>query len=202
MVHGINVGLQYIFLVDRDIDYYDDILKLSIDIRKKLFEKNKKSFIIYNISNFNKRFSKLENSKKYLDAFNIIKQNNNISRQANPDIFVYYDVMVYNKEKHNYFNKLSLDEFNKLENEFKKLNDDDDYDTVKYERIDELHNILDIQHIIMNSEYFEKIKKLENELINITLTKEEIEIINKIENHSLFHFDVIWHGFELVIESY
>jgi hypothetical protein len=34
------------------------------------------------------------------------------------------------------------------------------------------------------------------------LTMEEIEIIHKIENHNLFHFDVKWSGFELVIENY
>jgi hypothetical protein len=205
MVHGTNIGLQYIFIVDREIDYYNDILKISMDIRKKLFEKNSKSFIIFQINEFDKRFYESKHGKKYINALNkIYALNIEYDGEKYPEDFLYYDVMIYNKEKHNYHKILSFDEFNQLKNEFENLkNDSDNYFNKKtYDKIKELKNEIDIQRIFIDSKYFEQVKKIENELINIELTDEEKEIIKKIEEHSLFHFDVKWHGFEFVLENF
>jgi predicted small metal-binding protein len=204
MVHGTNYGLQYIFMADRDIDYYDDILKISIDIRKKLFEKNSKSFIIFNTTEFDKRLYNLDHGKKYINALNNIEYNMSVSRETNPEYFLYYDVVVYNKEKHNYLTILSLEKINKLKLELELLNHENNnyYDQNTYKTIQKLKNKIDIQNIISNEEYYKKVKQIENELIDIKLTDEEKEIIKKIVNHKLFHFDVTWHGFEFMNEKY
>jgi hypothetical protein len=97
MVSGINIGIQYIFWCDRDIDYYNDFLQVSIDIRKKLVERDSNSFIIFTRNELNQRFQNLEIAKIYCNAhYEIYYDGANITREKNPDYLLYYDVMMYN----------------------------------------------------------------------------------------------------------
>jgi hypothetical protein len=204
MVHGTNFGVELIIKTDREIDYYNDLLKISIDIRQKLYEKNENSILVYKRNYFDKKFNKLEYCNEYLNALNDIKYDRlYVSRQTHPELFLYNDVKIYNNfiKNQDCEQSISQEELNNLKEELNVLETKFDLENIGKRR-KYLINKIEIQNIIINFDYFQKVKEIEKKLTDIKLTEEENEVVNKILNHDLFKNDKVWFEFILCEEDY
>jgi hypothetical protein len=74
MVHGIDYGLRLVIKTDRPepIDYFNDVLKISIDIRKELYKGGSNSFVVFELSHLIKRLDTVE-KKLYIFYYFFIK---------------------------------------------------------------------------------------------------------------------------------
>jgi hypothetical protein len=214
MVHGQSYNVEYIIKLDREVDYFDDILPVSIDTRTlfKFTKNNTLKLVIINSSKFeirkiNKYFVEYMNCLDRV-AYHDVHLN---ERAEFPDVFKYYDVKVYNNFIHfekdvqpmprqEFENLVSYaEELHKLYNaHMNNYKDEDelDYDNIR-KKINSTENILMIQRIVNNPEYFSEIKDLYNKITDIELTDEEKELIHKVVTHPKLNGVIASHGFNL-----
>ena len=217
MVHGNYYGVQYEIYINKELDLFNDILPICINVRKMIslekVDKNSEQYklVIIPYRELNERFEKKEQVRKYMQSLDEISYNHQFTRKTHPDLFKYYDVKIYKTYiKHSkeidepcteeMFENLEK----KLEELLRKYDEDDFWDKSKQE-LDEfgievgiLKDILKIQRIIRNKDYFEEIKEIERELTNIELTDGEKEIINKVINHPKLEGAIDFYGINLI----
>jgi acyl carrier protein phosphodiesterase len=220
MVHGNNYGIEYVIFLEKPIDYFDDFLPICIDTRKmfKLDKVRRNSdfykLVIINDHELDKRFSQREHIQKYMRSLDYISYNHLKDRTTHPEEFKYYDVKMYNKyikysddiESLPVFSQTQLEQLEQKMNELSNKYNEDDY-WEKYTSEERknfdierqlLNEVLTIQRIISNSDYFTEIKKIYDELTNIELTEEEKQIINKVLTHPKLEGNISNHGFNLI----
>ena len=218
MVHGNYYGVQYEIYLKKGIDFFTDILPICIDVRKMIsLEKiNKDSYqhklVIIPYKEFDKRFEKREHVRKYMESLDEISYNHQITRKTNPKEFKYYDVKVYTqhiKYCEDVHQPYTEEIFEKLENRVQELSSKyneldywEKYSSEERKNFDIergiLMDVLKVQRIVRNKEYFEEIKQIERELTDIELTDTEKDLINRIINHSKLEGGIQWHGINLV----
>jgi len=88
-----------------------------------------------------------------------------------------------------------------MELKYKKLLDDETYSKDIHDNILKLTELLKIQYIISDNEYYQKIIEIEKNITNIKLTKEEL-LINTVMKHPKLEGLIEYSHFELVLESY
>jgi len=217
MVHGNYYGVQYEIYLNKELDLFNDILPICIDVRKMIsLEKINKisdnyKLVIIPYRELDKRFEKRENVRKYIDSLNEISFNHQITRKSNPEQFKYYDVKIY--AQHIKYSKqveaYSEEMFDKLENKVQELSSKyneldywEKYSSEQRKNFDIergiLMDVLKVQRIIRNNEYFEEIKQIERELTDIELTDGEKELINKVLSHPKLEGLVYYHGINLI----
>lgn len=218
MVHDYDYGIQYEIKFISPVDLYEVILPICSELRTMLqynitrIDKVYKLIIIPH-NNLKKRFLEKECTRSYIYNRSSIRYNgSNVDRINNPDIYKYYDVKVYSdyiKNKTNLPEPISVEMYKTLENRYNyliNLYDEIDYipkyseeerSTFNKQRI-ELDNILKIQRILINTDYYNEISKIYENLINIELTTDEIELINKILLHPSLNGLISKHGISLV----
>ena len=217
MVHGNYYGVQYEIYLNKELDLFDDVLPICIDVRKMIsLEKiNKDSdhykLVIIPYTGLGKRFEKRENVRKYMNSLDEISYNHQITRKTNPDMFKYRDVKNYsNYIKHSELPEPYTEEqFQKLETRVEELSSK--YNELDYwekyspqERKDFdiersiIIEVLRVQRIIKNKEYFEEIKEIERELTDIELTNGEKELITRILGHPKLEGVIQCHGINLI----
>ena len=93
----------------------------------------------------------------------------------------------------------------KVEELSNKYNENDYYEKYSSEERDNFdieksifRDVLNVQRIIRNKEYFQEIKDIERELTNIELTDKEKELINKFVNHPKLEGAIAFHGINLI----
>lgn len=217
MVHGNYYGVQYEIYLNEELDLFNDILPICIDLRKMIsiekIDKNSDNYklVIIPYRELDKRFEKREHARKYMESLNEISYNHQITRKTNPEEFKYYDVKVYTQHiKHSEDVEPYKDEmFKKLENRVQELSS-------KYNELDYwekysseqrkifdiergiLMDVLKVQRIIRNKDYFEEIKQIERELTDIELTDGEKELIIRVLQHSKLQNKISSHGINLI----
>lgn len=217
MVHGNYYGVQYEIYLNKELDLYNDVLPICINVRKMIsLEKinnnsNQYKLVIIPYTELGKRFEKRENVRKYMNSLDEISFNHKITRKTNPELFKYYDVKKYtNYIKHSVLPEVYTEEqFQKLEHRVEELSSK--YNELDYwekyspqERKDFdiersiLIEVLRVQRIIKNKEYFEEIKEIERELTDIDLTDREKELITCIIGHPKLEGAIQCHGINLV----
>lgn len=217
MVHGNYYGVQYEIYLNQEVDLFNDVLPICIDVRKMIsLEKiNQDSdhykLVIIPYRELDKRFEKREYFSKYTRSIDYISYNYKITRKTNPELFKYYDVRNYS----NYIKYLELpepyteEEFQKLEHRVEELsskyNEHDyweKYSSEERKKFDIersiLLKVLTVQRIIINNEYFEEIKEIERELTDIKLTETEEELITRILEHPKLEGKISSHGINLI----
>jgi len=217
MVHGNYYGVQYEIYLNKELDLFDDVLPICIDVRKMIsLEKINKNSEQYNLviipyRELDKRFETKEHIRKYMRSLDEISYNHKITRKSNPEEFKYYDVKIYAQHikyseelepyKDEMFEKLEK----KLEELSSKYNEDDYWEKYSSEErkafdIERgiLMDVLKVQRIIRNKDYYEEIKQIEQELTDIELTDEEGELIIKILTHPKLQDSVLSHGINLI----
>lgn len=220
MVHGNNYGIEYVIFLEKPIDYFDDFLPICIDTRKmfKLDKVRRNSdfykLVIINDHELDKRFSQREHIQKYMRSLDYISYNHLKDRTTHPEEFKYYDVKMYNKyikysddiESLPVFSQTQLEQLEQKMNELtNKYNEDDYWEKYTSEERKNfdierqlLNEVLIIQRIIKDPDYFTEIKQIYNELTNIELTEEEKQTIDKVLNHPKLEGYISNHGFNLI----
>jgi hypothetical protein len=220
MVHGNNYGIEYVIFLEKPIDYFDDFLPICIDTRKmfKLDKVRRNSdfykLVIINNSDLDNRFSQREHIQKYMRSLDYISYNHLKDRTTHPEEFKYYDVKMYNKyikysddiESLPVFSQTQLEQLEQKMNELtNKYNEDDYWEKYTSEERKNfdierqlLNEVLIIQRIIKDPDYFTEIKQIYNELTNIELTQEEKQTIDKVLNHPKLEGYNSNHGFNLI----
>lgn len=217
MVHGNYYGVQYEIYLNKTIDLFDDVLPICIDVRKMIsFEKiNKNSdnykLVIIPYKELYKRFEKREHVRKYIQSLDKISYNHQITRKSNPEEFKYYDVKIYtqNIKYSEELEPYSEEMFEKLENKVQELSSKNDeldywekYSSEERKNFDiergSFMDVLKVQRIIRNKEYFEEIKQIEHELTNIKLTEEEEELVLQVLHHPKLEGIISSHGINLI----
>lgn len=214
MVHGNYYGVQYEIFLNKEIDLYNDVLPICIDVRKMIsLEKidNYYKLVIIPYKELDERFEKREHVRKYMKSLDEISYNYQITRKSNPEAFMYYYVKIYAKHiKYSEgFEPYTDDMFEKLENKVQELsskyNEVDYWEKYSSEEIKKfdiergiLMDVLKIQQIIRNNDYYEEIKEIEQELTDIKLTDGEKELIDKVLTHPKLEGTIKCHGINLI----
>jgi hypothetical protein len=103
------------------------------------------------------------------------------------------------------YNIISDEEFDIMKTRYNELeikiieNNYDNYDLYS-EEFHKLRKIIEIQVIINDKEYFQKIKEIEEKITNVQLTDEEIMLIKNIESHPIINEIIETSGFEIIKE--
>lgn len=214
MVHGNYYGVQYEIYLNKELDLFNDILPICIDVRKMIsLEKhsNQYKLVIIPYRELDERFEKREHVRKYMQSLDEISYNHQITRKSNPEEFKYYDVKIYKTYiKHSEEIEPYTDEtFENLEKKVEELsskyNEHDYWEKYSSEERKSfdiergiLMDVLKVQRIIRNKNYFEEIKEIERELTNIELTDGEKELINTVINHPKLEGSIAFHGINLI----
>ena len=221
MVHGNYYGAQYEIYLNKQIDFYNDILPIWISVRERIeyelikFGNGQYKLIVIPYQKLDKRFQKLEYTRNYMSAIDILSINNTLTRENSLEEFKYFDVKIYKniiKHNKNLPEPISSEELESLEESYKIIRrkfEEDDYWTkysekelIEYdnERISLIQK-LNIQRIIARPDYFEEIKRIEESLTDIILSNEEEEIVNLVVSHPKLEGVIDCHGINL-IEGY
>lgn len=219
MVHGNWYSARYEIYLTKALDLYNDILPICSSVRYMLKYVqmvkdgiDEYKLIIIDTENLNKRFITRPIAKSYACALDTIEYSYNdktVTRENEPTMFEYQDVFTYaNKIKHQnapvIMSTMELDDLKirlkeirdildadgrdkKSENDFKAL-------TLEY---NQLFKTKQIQTIIVNPEYYNKIISMEQELTNIELTQEELDLIKAVKNHPTLDGLIKFSGFNL-----
>jgi|LakMenEpi03Aug12_release.lakeMendotaPanAssembly.Ray.scaffolds.fasta_scaffold1036841_1 hypothetical protein len=209
MVHGTNYGVQYVIYLNEEVDFFNDILPICINVRHMIeYSKNlkKSKLVIFSDNNFYKRFSAIPHAIKYVSC--LTEQSYNYSSN-NPDADKYRDVKLYNNSI-KYSEKVELyteEMYQALTNKIQGLTDlyqllqsQGEYSELQSIRSEllPLRDILKIQDITKNKEYYEEIKEIEKDITNIELTDEEKDIISRVLNHPNLEGKYTGHGISLI----
>lgn len=172
---------------------------------------------IFTSTRFNKRLNSKEMSS-FISAFYELKNNcyaqTNLlkTRQLFPDLYLYYDVLKYSTIiKGRNIQMISNEELNVMKTRYNELENMMNDDTLKYgsyehklffDELKSLRKTIEIQTIICNKEYLQKIKDMEEKITNVQLTDEEIMLIKNIESHPTINEIIETSGFEMIKEYY
>ena len=217
MVHGDYFGINYIIHLTKPIDLFNDLLPICISNRHMLTLINPTKISIFTSTMFNKRLNSKEMSS-FISAFYELRnkcyaQTNLLkNRQLFPDLYVYYDVLQYSTIiKGRSIEMISNDEFDVIKTRYNELENMMNDDTLKYgsyehklffDELKSLRKTIEIQTIICNKEYLQKIKDMEEKITNISLTDEEDMLIKSIESHAEINNIIEISGFEIIKECY
>ena len=221
MVHGNYYGVQYEIYLNQEVDVFNDVLPICINVRKMIsLEKinhnsNQYKLVIIPYTELGKRFEKRENVRKYMNSLDEISCNRQITRKTNPELFKYQDVKKYtNYIKHSELPEPYTEEqFQKLENRVEELSSKyneldywEKYSSEERKKFDIersiLIEVLQVQRIIRNNKYFEEIKEIERELTDIQLTETEEELVLQVLHHPNIEGKISSHGINLIYGFY
>jgi hypothetical protein len=173
--------------------------KISI-FRPTNFDKRLNSKVMYS---FMSSFYELQN--KCYSETNLLK-----TRQLFSDLYVYHDVFIYSTIiKGRNIQMISNEELDVIKIRYNELehiinNNTYEYGSSEYKlsfnELKVLRNTIEIQTIINNEEYLQKIKDIEEKITNIQLTDEEIMLIKNIESHPTINEIIETSGFEIIQE--
>jgi len=215
MVHGTYYGIQYEVKLTKNIDFYNDLLPIWMELRARIemqkdIKSNNYKLIIIPYSEFNEQLSKNSLFTSY------VKENNSVSyskptqteqylRSNKFAIVRQYEKLIRNKA--NLPEPITIEEYTKLSDEMQKLKQIDLLDKNMSQdewrefdkKYDEIYIQLQIQRIIHDSEYFDEIKNLHKQLLEqVTFDEEQSERIQQVISHPKLDGIISWHGLTLV----
>ena len=217
MVHGNWYSARYEIYLTKPLDLYNDILPICSSIRYmlKYIQMGKDGIdgyklIIIDTANLDKRFTTRPIANSYACALDTIEYSyKTVTREKDPTMFEYQDVFTYaNKIKHQnspvIMSTMGLDDLKIRLKEIRDILDADGRDkksendfnalTLEY---NQLFKTIQIQTIIVNPEYYNKIISMGQELTNIELTQEELDLIKAVETHPTLDGLIKFSGFNL-----
>ena len=222
MVHGDYFGINYIIHLTKPIDLFNDLLPICTSNRHMLTLINPTKISLFKSTIFDKRLIAKEMSS-FISAFYELQnkcyaQTNALkNRQLFPDLYLYYDVFIYSTIiKGRSIEIISNDELNIMNtryNELENMMNNDTYnnDTYNYGSYEDklfsdelklLRKTIEIQTIICDKEYLQKIIDTEEKITNISLTDEEVMLIKSVESHATINNFIETSGFEIIKECY
>lgn len=217
-MHGTNYLIQYEIYLTEEIDYFDKFLPICISIRKQIIlEKDKYNGMWKLIVLFNNELEKRFCLNPLCDEFiqNLFQTRpsyeNNINKKDNLDMSKYYDTYMYSLYiLHTSIKPVTQEELQKTEERFIFIKNEINYNNMLsdkelglyFKEESELRNNLKIHRILTNTEYFEEIKVLYNNLTNIELKNDEKNLIEQVISHPNLNGIISNKGFRLIEEKY
>lgn len=220
MVHGNWYSARYEIYLTKPLDLYNDILPICSSIRYmlKYIQMGKDGIdgyklIIIDTANLDKRFTTRQIANDYACALDTIEYSyKTVTREKDPTMFEYQDVFTYaNKIKHqnqedNLFIPIKKEQLEELKIRLEEIIDvsaglrdkksEIDVNVLQLE-YNKIFKTIQIQPIIANPEYYNKIISMEQELTNIELTQEELDLIKAVETHPSLAGLIKFSGFNL-----
>ena len=217
MVHGNWYSVRYEIYLTKPLDLYNDILPICSSIRYmlKYIQMGKDGIdgyklIIIDTANLDKRFTTRPIANSYACALDTIEYSyKTVTREKEPTMFEYQDVFTYaNKIKHQdspvIMSTMELDNLKIRLKEISGILDaglcdkksEIDVNVLQLE-YNKIFKTIQIQPILVNPEYYEKIISMEQELTNIELTQEELDLIKAVETHPTLAGLIKFSGFNL-----
>jgi hypothetical protein len=215
MVHGTYYGIQYEIHLTKEIDFYNDLLPIWIDVRARIeMEKDKHTgnykLIIISHREFEKQLLNRSIFKSYIRennsiAFDKLNRSDDEIRQLKYVMVNLYEKFIKNntdlpepitKEK---YNQLVVD-WNEIERNswmHDEMTDDEwrEYNIKQFNICKQLK----IQRIIHDLEYFDEIKSLYKQLLQqVSFTEQHSKIIEKVISHPKLDSIISRHGLTLV----
>jgi hypothetical protein len=213
MVHGNWYSARYEIYLTKPLDLYNDFLPICSSIRYmlKYIQMGKDGIdgykiIIIDTANLDKRFTTRPIANSYARALDTIDYSyKTVTREKDPTMFEYQDVFIYaNKIKHqnqedNLFIPIKKEQLEELKIRLEEIIDISSglRDNVLQLEYNKIFKTIQIQPIIANPEYYNKIISTEQELTNIELTQEELELIKAVETHPSLAGLIKFSGFNL-----
>ena len=210
MVHGDYFGINYFIYLTKPLDFFDDVLPICSSSRHMLTLINPTKISIFKSTNFDKRLNSEEFSS-FISSFYELQSrcygttNALKNRHLFPEMYLYNDVLLYsNTLKGRLVSLISNEELDIMKTRYNELvnNRNDDINTYKLfsDELKSLHHNIEIQTILGDAEYLQKVIDMETNLTTISLTEEEIRTIKSIESHATLHEIILTSGFEIVKE--
>jgi hypothetical protein len=215
MVHGDYFGINYIIHLTKPIDLFNDLLPICCSNRHMLTLINPTKISIFTSTRFDKRLMAKEMSS-FISAFYELKNNcyaktNALkTRQLFPDLYLYYDILKYSTIiKGRNIQMISNDELDAIITRYNELENIINNGTYNYgssetkllfDELKLLRDTIEIQTIINNKEYLQKIKDMEEKITNIQLTDEEIMLIKSVKTNTTIKEIIETSGFEIIKE--
>jgi hypothetical protein len=205
MVHGNYYGIQYEVFLTKEIDFYDDLLPIWMEVRaridiQKAKQTNNYKLIVIPYGEFDKQLCKnslfssyvRENDEDYLRTQKflmvrqyekIIRHNTNLPEPITKEEFNQLSIQMQELESNcSWSGNLSQEEWREHDRKYT-----------------EIYNKLKVQRIIHDPEYFEEIKGLHTQLLEqVTFTEEQRELIQKVISHPKLDGINSSHGLTLV----
>lgn len=217
MVHGNYYGIQYEIHLTNELDFYDDLLPIWIDLRAQIHsEKDRRTgnykLVIVHYNDFSPQLYRNELFKSYIRENDQYRYNieMNVCEEEYIRSNKFVMVKLYEKTIKNLTSlpePITKEEFNKLAMEKHQLDNKSllggklsqeewkEHD----KKVNEIAQQLAIQMFIYDQEYFQEIKNLKKELLDqVTFTDEQNDLINKIITHSKLEGLISWHGLTFV----
>ena len=219
MVHGDYFGINYIIHLTKPIDLYNDLLPICISNRHMLTLINPTKISIFIPTRFDKRLNSKEMSSFISALYELnhncyakTNYNHNHTRKLFPDLFLYYDVLLYSTTiKGRTIEIITNEELDIMKTRYNELvimlNDTlNNYGTNEHKLFTDelklLRKTIEIQTIICDKEYLQKIIDTEEKITNISLTDEEAMLIKSVESHATINEIIETSGFEIIKECY
>jgi hypothetical protein len=212
MVHGNYYGIQYEVHLTKQIDFYNILLPIWMEVRERIeMERNKNNYklIIIHYGEFNRQLSKEPLFISYIkennsSSYTTPKQTEEYLRNNKLAIVRQYEKLI--RHNNNLPEPITKEEYKKITYEMLelKLNSFDrnmsQEESSEFSRkYDEIFNQLQVQRIIHDSEYFGEIKDLHTKILElINLDHKQMELIQKVISHPNLEGIISWHGLSLV----
>ena len=208
MVHGTNYGIQFVVRFLQPMDTFDDFLPLCISLRKMLRQVDSTKVCILEASALERRLG--ADFSKYVEAQSLLRRESRITRDIDKfqTEYMYYDAYVYSTQiKGHNIERISEEEFHSMKARLCELNNklmeyDSHITKTDMEEFQRLIKTYEIQSILYNSAYLQKIVELEGQLTDICLTDEEKQMIDAVKSNPLLEGKIESYGFELVQSEY
>lgn len=217
MVHGTFYGIQYEIHLTKELDFYDDLLPIWIELRAQIHpEKERQTgnnkLIVIPYGEFaqqlynNKLFTSYirENDGYRYDRKKNINEEEYLRSQKFVMVYLYEK---YIKRMTSLPEPISKEEFTKLAKEKHKLdnlwriniNMSSEQWEERTQKLNEITEQIKVQRFIHDQEYFQEIKNLHKQLLEqVCFTEEQNALIKKLITHSKLTDIISWHGLTLV----
>jgi hypothetical protein len=213
MVHGTYYGIQYEIYLTKQIDFYNILLPIWMEVRSRIeMEKNNNGYklIVIPYRDFNSQLLKNSLFISYIkennySSYTKATQTEDYLRSNKLAIVRQYEKII--RHKTDLPEPITKEEFKKISDEMQELKQISLFDrnmsqeeSSEFSRkYDEIFNQLQIQRIIHDPEYFEEIKDLHAKILEqVNFDDEQRELIQKVIFHPNLKGIISWHGLSLV----
>ena len=212
MVHGNYYGIQYEVFLTKEIDFYNDLLPIWMEVRARIeIQKDKQinnyKLIVIPYREFDKQLCKNSLFSSYVrenDETKMIQNEEYLRTQKFVMVRQYEKIIRHNT---NLPEPITKEEFNQLSIQMQELESNCSWSGNLSQEEWREHDIkrndifsqIQVQRIIHDPKYFEEIKSLHAQILEqVTFTEEQRELIQKVVSHPKLDGIISWHGLTLV----
>ena len=212
MVHGNYYGIQYEVFLTKEIDFYNDLLPIWMEVRARIeIQKDKQTdnykLIVIPYREIHQQTYDSSLFRSYVrenDETKMIQNEDYLRAQKFLMVRQYEKIIRHNT---NLPEPITKEEFNQLSIQMQELESNCSWSgNLSQEewrehdkKYTEIYTKLKVQRIIHDPEYFEEIKSLHTQILEqVTFTEEQRELIQKVISHPKLDGIISWHGLTLV----